>query len=202
MMSKASIICGRITGYIIICMIIAIALMFRFDIGETSKFSYYIDIAIISMGGAVLINIFATKAIGKIYDDMKRVKTSQSIVGSKGYTILTFVVVTLIVMGMLKLLIDKNCELNSIVEIVNIVILINIAREWQTLYIGNKYAIIQWSLVKLEDISSVTRNHVTKKSSVIRSEFIVKTKKGKLYTVGCDKDQEISIWKLSKAMGV
>ena len=198
MMIKTS----RIIGYIITCMIIAVGLIFKFEIGGTSKLSYYLDIAIISLGGAILINILAIKVIGKVYDDMKLVKTSQSIVRNKEYTLLIFVGSILSVIYILKIVLDKSCELNSMAGFINSILLINIARESGTLYIGNKYAIIQWNLVKLEDISLVTRSKVTKKSSANRSEFIVKTKKGKIYTISCDKNKEDSIDELSKTMSM
>ena len=198
MMIKTS----RIIGYIITCMIIAVGLIFKFEIGGTSKLSYYLDIAIISLGGAIFINILAIKVIGKVYDDMKLVKTSQSIVRNKEYTLLIFVGSILSVIYILKIVLDKSCELNNMSGLINSILLINIARESGALYIGNKYAIVQWNLVKLEDISSVTRSKVTKKSSANRSEFIVKTKKGKIYTISCDKNKEDSIDGLSKTMSM
>ena len=193
---------SRIIGFIGAFILIGMGLMFRFKITELTWGLDTIFLFCIALEGAWLVNIVGTRFIGKIHDDMKLVETSGSIIGHKGLSRVLFIINILIVAAILAILITEDCEIQNIVAFVNNILILNLVTSTTYLYIGNKYAIIQGCLVRLDDIEAVTKSEVTKKSNVSRSEFKVKTKKGKFYIVSCDKSKEDNIEKFSKRINI
>ncbi len=145
-------------------------------------------------------NILATRFIGKIYDDMKPIEIGTGIIGVKGIIRVQCIINIVLGIAIVIMLMSSNCEIYNILAEVSAMFCLSISFNLSRLYVGNKYAMIQERLVKLDDIESVTKSEVTKKSNVSRSEFKVRTKKGKLYIVSCDKRKEDNIEELSKGI--
>ena len=193
---------SRIIGFIGAFILIGMGLMFRFKITELTWGTDTMFLFCIALEGAWLVNILGTRFIGKVRDDMKLVETSGVIMGYKGLSRVLFIINILIVAAILAILITEDFEIKNIVGLVNCIFMLNLITNIAYLYIGNKYAIIQGCLVKLDDIESVTKNEVIRKSNPSRTEFKVRTKKGKFYIVSCDKRMEDNIEEISKRINM